>query len=56
LDAALTEFFNEHAAPEYDVWNGGTMVASVVPPIDEAPYKAAHGEDWKPIFPEDATS
>jgi hypothetical protein len=56
LDAALTEFFNEYAAPEYDVWNGGTMVASVVPPIDEAPYKAAHGEDWKPIFPEDATS
>ncbi|NCF68468.1 MAG: sulfatase-like hydrolase/transferase [Chloroflexi bacterium] len=54
MDAALAEFFKEHAAPEYDVWNGGTMVASIVPPIDEAPYKAAYGEDWKPIFPMEA--
>lgn len=52
MDVALTSFFAEHAAPEYDVWNGGTMVASVVPPIDEAPYKAAYGEDWRPLFPE----
>jgi hypothetical protein len=52
----LTKFFAEHAAPEFDVWNGGTMWASVVPPIDEAPFKAAYGVDWKPILPLDAAS
>ncbi|MGB3904192.1 MAG: hypothetical protein WBB22_04660, partial [Anaerolineae bacterium] len=25
MDAALTKFFAEHAAPEFDLWNGGTM-------------------------------
>ena len=56
MDAALTEFFAEYAAPEFDVWNGGTMVASIVPPIDEAPYKTAYGKDWKPLFPADTAS
>jgi arylsulfatase A-like enzyme len=56
MDAALTKFFTEHAAPEFDVWYGGTMWASVVPSIDEAPFKAAYGDDWKPILPMDAAS
>ena len=52
MDVALTKFFDDHAAPEYDVWQGGTMKASVIPDIDEAPFKAAYGHNWQPIFPE----
>lgn len=54
MDTALTKFLVEHTASEFDVWDGGTMKASFEPAIDEAPFKAAYGEDWKTIFTNDA--
>lgn len=44
LDAKLTSFFEEYADPNYDLWNGGTAKANLVPGDDSF---ANHFPNWQ---------
>jgi arylsulfatase A-like enzyme len=45
LDRRLTQFFDTHSNPEYDLWRGGSVKGSTE---STQVYKSLYGEQWKP--------
>ena len=46
LDMKLDSFFDKHADPKYDLWEGGTTKVMMIRP---QVFLEVYGEDWSPI-------
>ena len=46
LSARIDEYFEQHADPRFDLWNGGAVKSNTSRPWL---WKDAWGEDWKPV-------